>query len=334
MSQEVGELPKTPETQKRERHSSKGVPLSLRPLGCSNALQLNSPYAGQAHLTMRHPSLSISSTSVGTTLPATSQQDRTRVPLLSALSAPHTARAQSMSITQNDRVRIDELRLEGMGGRTIAIQLGLTYGQVRYHSEKHNLNTPPPGPPPDKVRPIIAKTFDLETTNLNTFFGRLIVAAFLDMADESVVMRHLFHFKGTVEERERQLLEWTQAQYEDADILIGHNISAFDHNFLNGRMSQHDGMGYLEPRIHIDTLQVARHGFKGRTQGSSLENLLDFFRIAIQKDKPSKHDWAGSVLLDEASVLRIAERCVADVRGNALLWTPLRQYYHRWKGRH
>jgi len=230
--------------------------------------------------------------------------------------------------------QVDDLQAEGLGGRKIAKALGLTYTQVRYYLENRARSAWSKESPPTEVRPIVSYTWDLETTGLNTFFGILTVASFLDMATGLVDTRHLFSFGGSTVEREQQLLEWASGKYEDADILIGHNISAFDHNFMTGRMAQHESLpDYLPPRTHIDTLQVARHGFKGRTQGSSLENLLDFFQIAVQKDKPSKHIWAGTVRVEEEAIRRIAERCEADVRGNALLWTALRPYYHRWKGR-
>jgi len=95
----------------------------------------------------------------------------------------------------------------------------------------------------------------------------------------------------------------------------------------------HDPGWYLPKRQHYDTLQIARYGFKGRPMGYSLENLADFFSLPVQKDKPSKHDWVGSVILDDSSIERIAERCEQDVIVNALLWEVLRPYFHKWKSR-
>lgn len=225
-----------------------------------------------------------------------------------------------------------------LGIRQIAQYMGITYGKARYVDNKYNT--------PDEVEPFYGDTvysftpvrsfvWDLETTGLDTFMGQLTVASFLDLADGKIDTRTLYDFEGTGQEKEVALLLWVVAKQEDADILIGHNTIGFDNGFLRGRLAIH-GLGasvQLPKRQHWDTYQIARHGFKGRPQGYSLANLLDFFRIPIQKDKPSKHDWAATIILDETAIKRIAQRCEADVIGNALLWEALRPYFHLWKGR-
>lgn len=235
------------------------------------------------------------------------------------------------TLTNEQKNAVDELRTK-YGLRRIAEELGLSYGQVRYYVEHYE--------PPTRTAYVNAaplqfgvKVWDLETTDLNTFFGRLIVAAFLDINTMEVQKRNLYDFEGDEREKERQLLQWTWEQLEEGDVFIGHNTLAFDSNFLNGRFAIH-GMDLITPpRLHIDTYQVARYGFKGRTQGYSLENLLDFFQVSVQKDKPSKHEWSDSVILDRYALERITDRCVADVEGTALLWPFLRPYYYRWRGR-
>ncbi len=225
------------------------------------------------------------------------------------------------------------------GLRSIADMLGVTYGKARYIEAKYLSSDSEDeaeflGEPSLSFSPVRSYVWDLETTNLNTFMGQLTVASFLDLADGAIYTKTLFDFEGDGAEKEVALLLWTVSMLEEADILIGHNTIGFDTGFLRGRLAIHGLSDVTLPRRqHWDTYQIARHGFKGRPQGYSLENLLDFFRIPVQKDKPSKHDWAASIILDEKAIKRIAKRCEADCVGNALLWEALRPYFHLWRGR-
>jgi DNA polymerase elongation subunit (family B) len=220
-----------------------------------------------------------------------------------------------------------------MGLRSIAKELGVTYGKVRHVDKKYNKphrEVKYTGSVVREIKGPVTLVWDLETTGLNTFMGQIIVASFLDMADESIETRTIFDYNGD----EVQLLMWIISKMEEADILVGHNTLGFDLGMVRGRLAIH-GLGHivLPKRQQWDTYMIARYGFKGKPQGYSLENLLDFFRIPVAKDKPSKHDWAGSIILNEEAVERIARRCEADVLGNAYLMTALMPYYHAWKGR-
>lgn len=226
------------------------------------------------------------------------------------------------------------------GLRLIAEQLGISYGKARWLDEKYNGQVSDKYHPEVEVEaytefnPLVSYVWDLETTNLNTFMGQLLVASFLDLSTGKIQTRTIFDFGGSNAEREKLLLFWTIDRLTEADILIGHNTLGFDMGFLRGRLAIHGLNDVVLPkRQHLDTYQIARHGFKGKPQGYSLENLADFFRLPVGKDKPSKHDWAASIILDEGAIGRIAERCEADCVVNAHLWTALRPYWHSWKGR-
>jgi len=236
---------------------------------------------------------------------------------------------------------IEEIRayqeIEGWGLRRIAEEMETTYGKVRYavkqDDDARNSALRSKSVAQSQRTPgVVTYVWDLETTDLSTFFGKLIVAAFLDVNTGEVKHRNIYDFKGSVKEREIQLLDWTLDRIEEADILIGHNTLAFDLSFLRGRLAIHHLPRKIAKRQHWDTLQIAKFGFKGRPQGYSLENLLDFFQVG-RKDKPSKHDWAASVILDEEAISRITERCIADCEGNNAVWNCLRPYFHDYKGK-
>lgn len=236
---------------------------------------------------------------------------------------------------------IEEIRayqdVEGWGLRRIAEEMGTTYGKVRYAVQQddnalRNAATAQVERTDSAPVGVLAYVWDLETTDLTTFFGKLIVAAFQDINTGEYFVRNIYDFEGSVKEREIALLNWTVDRLDEADILIGHNTLGFDMSFLRGRLAIHGVDRALPKRQQWDTLQIAKFGFKGRPQGYSLENLADFFRVG-KKDKPSKHDWAESVILDEDAIDRITDRCISDVEINAQVFGKLRQYFHGWKGR-
>lgn len=234
---------------------------------------------------------------------------------------------------------INEITGKAYGIRAIAEEAGVTYGKARYVDQTFNAFAYAADTDmfvPEVVqafKPVLAYVWDLETTNLNTFMGQLIAASFLDLATGVLSTRNVNSYSGTPAQAEIQLLEFVVSMLEQGDIFIGHNTIGFDMGFIRGRLAIHGMHDPLPKRQHWDTYQIARHGFKGKPQGYSLENLLDFFRIPVKKDKPSKHDWAASIQLDADAIDRITQRCEADVVGNALLWEALRPYHHQWKGR-
>ena len=224
------------------------------------------------------------------------------------------------------------------GLRLIADIIGVTYGKARYVDNKYNKQTDKYHPEPltdnvPEISPIRSFVWDLETTNLNTFMGQLIVASFLDLTTGTIHTMSINDFEGDNATKEQQLLLWVVEMLNYGDIFVGHNTIGFDLGFIRGRLAIHDMDIDLPKRQHWDTYQIARHGAKIKPQGYSLENLADFFRLPIGKDKPSKHDWAASIILDPDAIERIIERCEADCVVNALLWGKLRKYQHSWRGR-
>lgn len=212
----------------------------------------------------------------------------------------------------------------------------MSYGQVRGYSEylaKKDLEKsggPPPEEAPMPSLPVVV--FDLETTSLDTFFGRLIVGCFMDINTEEMVTKDIHDFQGSVDEKETQLLHWATDEYEKGFVLVGHNITGFDRGFLQGR---HDNLGtgrIINQALHFDTMQIARHQAKVRAHGNSLKNLLDYYQLPVQKDEPSKHEWARTRELDPVAIKRIRHRCEEDVRGNALLAGKLLPHVRRGPG--
>ena len=172
--------------------------------------------------------------------------------------------------------------------------------------------------------------FDCETSNLRSDIGSLRVACFAELNSEGeifkILTRDVLEMHG-----EKNLAQWIAHRIEEADILIGHNIDGFDKNFINGVLIRWN-LPKLPKRYYIDTLMVARYGMKGLLQSCSLENLADYFRLSIQKDKPSKHSWRGANDMEPASLKKIRKRCISDVQVTALLWEKLKPFWLEYKG--
>lgn len=134
--------------------------------------------------------------------------------------------------------------------------------------------------------------------------------------------------KGTVAQREKQLVIWTKEQWENADIIIGQNHVGFDRHFINGVLFRHK-LPLLEKRMLIDTYQTAKGQF---AMSASMANLVDIMGIG-KKDAPSKEDWRSANHGDKQALERITKRCESDVRLTAEMWNRLKFLYMQRHGR-
>lgn len=177
--------------------------------------------------------------------------------------------------------------------------------------------------------------FDLETTDLKGDFGRLRVACFGEVkADGSlgqIFTKDILDFRGNNQaQRERQLAKWIWEKMDESDILIGHNVKAFDRNFLNGRFARHE-LPIAPFRMYLDTYHIARFGLKGLLQSYSQESVAKFFGIKEIKFKPEKDDWADCNAMIPRGVRIIRKRCIMDVKQNNAIFNKLRPYWHVWQ---
>lgn len=226
------------------------------------------------------------------------------------------------SYTQADRERILALKNDGLGYRKIVNETGLTAYAVR-----SVLDDAGPVVEPGLFNAVV---WDIETTDFKADIGSLMVSSFVDLRTGLLKTRTIHDFDGGLHNQERAVALWTAEQLTDADVIIGHNVKAFDRNFLNGVMARHR-LGLTPQRTYVDTMLIARYGLKGK-MGVSMENLADVLGLPIPKDKPSKNDWRAYIGGDPAAVERITQRCELDVIVNVHLWLYLRDFWYAWKG--
>ena len=98
------------------------------------------------------------------------------------------------SLTDEQQEQIRALIREGLAVRAIPEVVGVPYGQVRGFAEKVS-----------PYQPFNVRVWDLETTDLNTFFGILIVASFLDMADGQIQTKTFHDFPSDHEPHQRRV---------------------------------------------------------------------------------------------------------------------------------
>ena len=180
------------------------------------------------------------------------------------------------------------------------------------------------------IKPYVTQVWDIETTDFKADIGSLMVSSFLDLHSGVPNSRTVHDFEGNLAAREAALASWTVERLIESDALIGHNVKAFDRNFLSGVLARHH-LPQAPKRTYLDTMLIARFGIKGKI-GASMANLADVLGLPIPKDAPSKNDWREYIGGDPEAVERITIRCETDVIVNALLWEELKEYYYEWKG--
>lgn len=137
-----------------------------------------------------------------------------------------------------------------------------------------------------------------------------IITSRLELSDDNDDRRALADFIG---------------QMWKFDILVGHNINAFDLNWINTRRKVH-GMPDLRSWLLFDTYQAAR-SIAYASGGKSLGNLEDVFGLTGLKTTIRKQTWSGARSRDperfEGVMAQVIHHCEQDVIGQRELFDVL-----------
>lgn len=107
--------------------------------------------------------------------------------------------------------------------------------------------------------------------------------------------------------------------YDEADVMVGHNIRRHDLPILNGAYIE-NGMEPLGPTQTIDTLTGLK---KWKDLPRSLEYLCDFLGCPFPKFHMPQHSWRTANRLDEEGLKLARERCGIDVRATEWVYLEL-----------
>jgi len=165
--------------------------------------------------------------------------------------------------------------------------------------------------------------FDIETTDLRAvgLQGYMLAGCILPL-DSDEVATYQIQFEDQADDK-RLLTEYLDA-LSKFDLLIGHNIAAFDFNHMHSRAMRH-GVAWPRTFLVFDTYQVAKslafRGYKG------LAMLCDALDIPCIKTSVYPRQWnevrswkreAFNEAMDQ-----ICYHCEQDVRANRLLFDAL-----------
>lgn len=110
--------------------------------------------------------------------------------------------------------------------------------------------------------------------------------------------------------------------FSEADLVIGHNIKAFDIAVMRARLIKH-GLPDFAPVLIDDSLQAIKGiGFSGH----SLEYVSEYLGIEKKKDHPYELWLDISLRKDPTSLENMLEYCVGDVNHNRDVYNRLLPY--------
>lgn len=158
--------------------------------------------------------------------------------------------------------------------------------------------------------------FDIETSDLNAEFGRLICASVLSLPeDRMITLRqddYLRRKKAKNMADDRQLAVDLRDILEDHHITLGWYSKGFDLPFLNTRLVAH-GERRLNSALHLDGVWYMK-GWRGLKPASAkLKQAAIFFGLDDRKPEVEPQTWIAARSGDRDAMDIACERCEADV---------------------
>lgn len=168
-----------------------------------------------------------------------------------------------------------------------------------------------PNAPKDTYVGLTGAFFDIETTDLKAFMGRMLVASIADNWG-NVTTRRYTDFERASLIDDRGIAVWLRDELAKYDFLVGWNSKLFDVPFLNARLMRAGEAPLRSDLKHTDLMYMARGQFL-KIGSSRLDNVAKFFRLENQKTPISWEEWALAAAGDEEALERVVEHCEFDV---------------------
>ncbi len=172
--------------------------------------------------------------------------------------------------------------------------------------------------------PVLMKAaiFDIETTDFTTggIRDHLICTSVLPLDSEEVITKRI-EFKDR--RNDKKLIRKIVDELNQYDLLIGHNIAAFDFNWLNSRLMFHDLPNFSKRCHYYDTYRAAKR-LAIKAKRKSLVFLCDYFRVPCIKTSVYPVSWGMIDSPDEKEFTEalddIVYHCEEDVKSNRELF--------------
>lgn len=238
-------------------------------------------------------------------------------------------------MTINRRVLGEKWETDNKGGKTyqqIAEYNNVTRNQVaaairdyrKSQKRKQKMNR---GRRPAEPMFLRAVVFDIETTNFSAESESdiLICTSFLPLDAEEPYTVKISHDDILTDNRDASVLKETVEELEKYDILIGHNIAAFDLNWLITRLSFFNMTLPVKRHLYYDTYSAAKR--VALKTWKNLGSLGAFFGVDAEKTKIMRPDW-NEILSPNKSrhmhaMEQIAYHCEQDVIMNRQVFWEL-----------
>ena len=171
--------------------------------------------------------------------------------------------------------------------------------------------------------------WDIEATNLDAGFGRILCASFIDLDKDRVETFRIDEspWRGKAKIDDSKLAGAIRDRLHSADIVVDWYGSQFDKRFVNARLAKH-GLPPLRLTKENGTMQIdAMYASNPMKIGSKrLDNISRFFNSPNRKTPLDPDIWASAAAGDRGALDLIVEHCEADVRVLKDLWPNIAQH--------
>jgi len=200
-------------------------------------------------------------------------------------------------------------------------------------------------PKMDTVYPNVnfrACVFDLETTNFNAESNTDILTcmSYLPLDTDVVNTIAITHKEILSDDRDLAVLQRAIAKLSEFDIVIGHNIAAFDLNWLTTRLMYYN-LPFPPSVLYYDTYSAVKR--IGLRTWKNLGSLGAFFGLDGEKTKIFRPDWmdvlSNNPQKHKRAMAEIVYHCEQDVLMNRQLFNIVYprdkrmrnlKYYDKW----
>ena len=157
--------------------------------------------------------------------------------------------------------------------------------------------------------------FDIESSDLSASFGEMLCFGYQWWGAPEPKVMNIYDYPGwdklPVEQRDKYLVQDVVKIMEEADVLVGHFSSGFDHPFIQTRCIFH-GLDPIPNPIHIDTWKIAKKQL--RLNNNRLKTIADTFGCDEQKSSVPTYVWRRAKAHDLEALKLISKYNLQDVR--------------------
>lgn len=157
--------------------------------------------------------------------------------------------------------------------------------------------------------------WDIETSDLNAEFGRLVCASVLSLPEDRMISLRQDDYvrrkKAKNMADDRQIALDLRDLLEEFHVTAGWYSKGFDIPFLNTRLVSY-GERRLHTHLHLDGVWYAK-GWRGvKPKSSKLKDAAVFFDLDDRKPEVEPQTWIAARSGDRDAMDEVVERCEAD----------------------